>query len=363
VKGVRTVVFVTGASGLLGGAVARRLLREPAPMCALLHERRPRWAARFTDKVHFVSGDITRPRLGLAVGLYRELTERVTEILHCAARTEFSMTRPEAERVNVTGTKNLIAFARDCRNLRKLGVLSTAYVAGRRTGVILEGDLDHRAGFVNAYEESKYRMEQFLRGCRDRLPVSVYRLSTVIGSARTGRVEQFNAVHHALRLYHRGLVPMVPGEEDAPVDLISSDYAADALFHLFTRRYQPGTTYHIVAGEDNCLPLRQFLDSTARLFARFDPRWRLRAVATPPIVPVETFRLLEESIRKTGNTVLVQIMRVMSAFAPQLGFPKRFDGRNTVGGLRGSGIRPRPLGTYYPRIIRWCLNTRWGAPS
>lgn len=359
-KGVQTVVFLTGASGLLGGALARRLVRERVKVCALLHEHRPCWAARRPDAVHFVSGDLARPRLGLAEGLYRELAGRVTEILHCAARTEFSLPRPEAERANVLGTRNLIAFAHDCRHLERLGVLSTVYVAGRRTGVILEGDLAHRAGFVNTYEQSKYRMEQFLRRCRDRLPIAVYRLSTVIGSARTGRVEQFNAVHHALRLYYRGLVPMVPGAEETPVDLISSEYAADALFHLFARRFRPGTTYHIVAGEDNSPPLGQFLESTAGLFDRFDPRWGSRAVASPPIVPVETFRLLEESVRKTGNTVLSQIVRVMSAFAPQLGFPKRFDRRNTVTGLRGTGIRPRPLGTYYPRIIRWCLNTRWG---
>jgi nucleoside-diphosphate-sugar epimerase len=357
------VVFLTGASGLLGGALARRLALDRVPVCAVVHEHRPRWTARSPGTVHFVPGDITRPRLGLGAGPYRELTGRVTEILHCAARPEFSLTRAAATRANVTGTENVIAFAGACRHLRKVGVLSTAYVAGRRTGVILEGELDHRAGFVNAYEQSKYRMEQVLHGCQARLPIAVYRLSTVIGDARTGRVEQFNAVHQALRLFHRGLVPMVPGEDDSLVDLISSDYAADALFHLFARRFQPGTTYQIVAGQENAPPLRQFLDSTAGLFARFDPQWRARAVASPPIVPLETFRLLERSIARTGSTVLSKIVGVMSTFAPQLAFPKRFDSRNTAAALRGSGIRARPLGAYYPRIIRWCLAERWGAGS
>jgi nucleoside-diphosphate-sugar epimerase len=357
-----TVVFLTGASGLLGGALARRLVREPGKLCVLLHARRPPWTARRSDKVRAVSGDIRRARLGLAEGLYRELADRVTEIVHCAARTEFSMPRPEAHRANVMGTRNLIAFAEACRNLQKVGVLSTAYVAGRRRGVIREGDLEHRAGFVNAYEESKCRMERFLRRRRDRLPIAVYRLGTVIGSAETGRVEQLNAVHHALRLYHRGLVPMVPGEAGSPVDLISSEYAADALFHLYARTFQAGTTYHIVAGKDNTMPLGQFLDWTAELFARFDPRWRARAVARPPLVPVETFRRLEASIAQTGNSLLRQIVRVMGAFAPQLGFPKQFDDRNTRRGLRGSGIRPAPLATFYPRIVRRCLDAGWGAP-
>jgi nucleoside-diphosphate-sugar epimerase len=352
---MRSTVLITGASGWLGGAVAQRFLREPVHAIALVHAQLPR------GRMQCVRGDITRRRLGLAAGEYRALASRVTDVLHCAANTEFAVSREIAEKTNLAGTQNVIAFAQECRQLRKIGVLSTVYVAGRRRGEILESELEHRAGFVNAYEASKYRMEQFLRICMDRLPIAVYRLSTILGDARTGRVEGFNALHRALRLYHNGLVPMVPGERSSLVDLISSDYASQAIFHLFRFQFRPGETYHIVAGEKNCPRLSDFLETTADLFARFDNRWRARAVSIPPVAPLETFQLLEESIEKTGNRVLQQIVRGMRVFVPQLCYPKRFDDSNTRKGLTGSGIRPRPLEEYYPKIIRHCLKAQWGS--
>lgn len=353
----RSIALITGVSGLLGGELAERFFRKRLTVCALAHLRAPGWALRENVSVFF--GDITKPRLGLPLKEHAALRSQVTDILHCAATTGFSIPQAEADRVNVSGARNLIAFARGCPNLRKIGVLSTVYVAGRRKGVILEQELNHRAGFVNAYERSKYRMEQFLRRQQKRLPIAVYRLSTIIGDARTGWVAHLNAVHQALRLYYRGLAPMIPGEDDSPIDLISSDFAADAIFHLFHDRFRPGRTYHIVAGEENSLSLREFLELTAALFRRFDTRWISRAVAEPPVVPLETFRLLETSVHKTGNSILGNIVDMMSTFAPQLCYPKRFNDRNTSAGLAGSGIRPRPLREYYPAIIRYCLASRW----
>jgi thioester reductase-like protein len=355
-----TTVLITGASGLIGSALGRRFLREPAALYALVRQRQPNWAEPRRTKVGLLASDITRPLLGLPASAYQEMASTVTEILHCAARTDFRVSQAEAEQVNVEGTRNVLAFASRCKKLQKVGVLSTAYVAGRRQGLIREEDLDHRWGFVNAYEASKYRMERLLRKASGHLPIAVYRLSTVVGNARSGRVEQFNFLHRALRLYHRGWVPMVPGEATGVIDLISSDYAAAAVFHLFHVNFAPGKTYHIVAGEKNSLRLGELLESTEALFARFDGCWRRRAVTPPPIVALETFRLLERSVHETGNVFLEQIASTMGTFAPQLSYPKLFADPNTRAGLRGSGIRPAPLTAYYPRIIRYCLRSRWG---
>lgn len=357
-RGGEPILLITGTSGQVGGALVERFLRKRLTICALAHRQAP---SRVADNVKICFGDITRPGLGLSASVYRALTSQVTEILHCAARTEFSISRAEADLVNVSGARNMVAFARDCRKLRKVGVLSTVYVAGQRKGTILEEDLDHRAGFVNAYERSKYRMEKYLRGQRKRLPIAVYRLSTIIGDARTGRVAHWNAFHQALRLYHRGLIPMVPGGKRSSIDLISLDFATDAVFYLFHNRFQAGKTYHIVAGKENSFGLKEFLEATAGLFARFDERWISRAVSIPPVVSLGTFRLLESSVRRTGNSILGHIVGMISAFVPQLCYPKRFDDRNAVKGLAGSGIQARPLREYYPKIIRYCLAASWGS--
>jgi nucleoside-diphosphate-sugar epimerase len=346
-------MLVTGASGLIGRGLLD-IWRREREIVALTHRNAPLACAEI------VRGDVARPRLGLGRDIYSSLSKRVDAILHCAALTEFTATREDAENVNVHGTLNVLAFARDCSNLERIGVLSTAYVAGRRRGLILERELEHRAGFVNVYEASKYRMEKKLRQAMKELPIAVYRLSTVVGNARTGKVEQFNALHRALRLFYNGLVPMLPGVENSKVDLISSDYAIEAISHLFVKGFSAGQSYHIVARERDLVPLQEFVELTAELFARFDRRWKSRAVMNPPIVPLATFRLLEQSVERAGNPILRQVVHATGAFAPQLCYDKHFDDRNTQRAVRGAGIATPPLRDLYRAVVRYCLRTGWG---
>jgi nucleoside-diphosphate-sugar epimerase len=340
---VRDTVLITGASGLVGAELARRLGRR-YDVIALWHRARP--AGRS------MRGDLTKRNLGLSSSDARALRERVTTIVHAAGGTEFSMTRDAAERVNAGATANLLAFARGCARVQKIILLSTIYVAGKRRGVIREEELAHRAGFVNEYERSKYRAEVLARRAMRDLPLSVVRLSTIIGSSR-GTIAHYNAVHHALRLLHNGLVPMVPGEGESRIDLIALDDATRAIESLLLH-FEPGTTLHVAAGR-TAPRLDDFLRDTMALFARHGNGWRARGVETPPIVPLRTFRLLEATARTTGDIFLQHVMATMSAFAPQLSYPKIFD----TASLERRGIRPRPLVEYYDRVIRFALRRGW----
>jgi nucleoside-diphosphate-sugar epimerase len=333
------MLLLTGAAGVIGRQVLPRLNGE---VVALRH--------RDPIPAPSVAGDIELPDFGLP----RDFLERITGILHCAALTRFSADPADLQRVNVVGTRNLLALARKCPRLEKIGVLSTTYVAGRRTGAIFESELLHRAGFVNPYERSKYQMERMLRENMGRLPIVVYRMSTVVGDV-SGKIVKVHALHQALRLYYHALVPMVPGTAASPIDLISSDYAAACLAHLFTKRFQAGRTYHIAAPESDRLPLERFLASTAVIFSKWNSRWRSGALSPPPIVPLQTFRLLEKSAHVAGNALLRQALAATGLFLPQLSFPKTFDRSQLDADLQSSGIHPVPLATYYPSIVRECV--------
>ena len=326
------MLLLTGASGPLGQALLEWL---PQPVVALQHRSKASGTAT-------IRGDLTDPRW-----LPRECGQ-ITAILHCAALTEFTAPVADLRRVNVEGTRNLLRVARVCPRLERIGVLSTAYVAGRRTGQILESDLEHNCGFVNPYERSKYEMERLLRRAMASLPIAVYRLSTV--------ADRPAALHDALRLYYRALVPMVPGVAGSVVDLISARYAAQSVARLFTNAFDAGKTYHIVAPRADRIALQRFLEITAGLFGEYSPRWRSGALSPPPVVPLKTFEKLERSARLAGNPVLRQVLHATGAFLPQLCYPKDFDTRNVERGLRGSGIRPRPLLEYYPEIVRDCVS-------
>lgn len=135
-------VLVTGADGMLGSAVVRRLRRRPDATII------PVTLARM---------DIT----DLAAVKQVLEAERPTHIIHCAAFTQVDLAEKEklkAFRVNAEGTKNLAFFARelDC----EMVYLSTDYVFDGRS----------RAGYnensrpnpINMYGESKLLGERFV---------------------------------------------------------------------------------------------------------------------------------------------------------------------------------------------------------
>jgi long-chain acyl-CoA synthetase len=139
-------VLVTGATGLLGTDLVRRWTKSSSmPRCiAVLVRDRARWdavARRLAlphDAVVVLEGDVTREGLGLAPDARAWLARRATAMLHLAADTTFSRPLDQARRVNRDGTAHLLALAADCPHVARVAYVSTAFVAGRRTGRVAE---------------------------------------------------------------------------------------------------------------------------------------------------------------------------------------------------------------------------------
>ena len=352
-------VLVTGARGLVGGDVLLRLLREPSgppTVIALLRERAGQEHG-MPDGVEVVRGDITLPGLGLSDAVRGALQERVDGILHCAATTRFNVSRDDAQRINVDGTRHVLDFAAGAPGLRRFGYVSTAFVAGKREGVIREDELEHDAGFVNHYEWSKYRAEQLVRASG--LPWSVYRLSTIVGDSGTGRVRQWNALHQALALYYRGLAPVIPGRPEAPVDLVPDDFVAAAVHHLFTHS-APGETFHVCSGAGRTLRLDELLDRAGEALRAAAPAWRTRAIEPPSIVDGETFELFGRSAQETGHRLFIQVYEAMRCFVPQMLHAKVFDTTRASRVLGAAGIAPPPMDAYFGAVVRYCVTHGWG---
>jgi nucleoside-diphosphate-sugar epimerase len=355
-------VLVTGGTGTLGSELVARFARAGTADVVVL--TRGVLPARVDAARHVrpVIGDIRAgATLGLADAERGALAERVTDIVHAAADTTFNRPLDEARATNVGGTRAVLDFARTCPRLERVACFSTVYVAGRTTGCFGEHDIGGADGFVNSYEQSKAEMEALARERMRDLPIALYRLSTIIGDSRTGAVTGFNAIHHALRLLYQGLAPMVPGSESTRVDLIPVDFAADAAFHLVEHAFAPATTYHLCAGAARSITLGDLLEATMTAFERHRPAWRKRSIARPAIVDLPTYELFVQSVEEAGNQVLLQATRAVQAFAYQLGYPKVFDARVAESVLVPAGISVPEVLDYYDGVVRWCIETNWGA--
>ena len=344
-------VLLTGASGVIGRALLPRLAARSDVRSVFALTRR-----ELTDawpKTEVLRGDITE----LQGTDWPQRQKQITAIIHAAADVRFSAPRRELWRTNVVGSDSVLRFAALCPQLSRAVFLSTVHVAGKRQGTIEEHQLEHACGFVNDYEESKYQAELRIRGHMATLPISVIRLSTVIGSS-TGDVSRLAAIHHALRFYYHSLAPMIPGTADSPVDLVPLDFAADAILELTLGSFQPGRTFHVCGGRDR-LTLAELLDLTMECFLRYRPSWRKRAIEKPAIVDLRTFDLLVRSLEEVGDEGLASSLGVLKYFAPQLAFPKEFDDRLAARILADAGLLRPAVREYFPRIVEKLIDTGW----
>jgi nucleoside-diphosphate-sugar epimerase len=139
-----------------------------------------------------------------------------------------------------------LAFAEAAPRLSRIAHVSTAFVAGKRTGLVRETELEHDFGFLNTYQQSKYEAELLVRRYRESLPVVVLRPSIVLDGQ--GSTRRRSAFRFAFELVKRGLMPAVPGTATTPVDLVTEDDAARAIARLLFLPRANGA-YHVAGGE------------------------------------------------------------------------------------------------------------------
>jgi nucleoside-diphosphate-sugar epimerase len=365
-------VLVTGAGGMVGRELVRRLLMETEDHLELLirpiHglavedylrdvvEIEP---ARFKSRVTVLGGDCTQDRLGLPDDAIGRLRRETSHIVHAAAITRFDLPLERARQLNTATVARVLDLAKSCARLERFFFVSTVYVAGRRTGIILERDRTQPDGFVNTYERSKYEGEALVAAAAGEVPSVVFRLSTLFGDARSGRVGHFTAPHQALRIIYSGLASMLPGDPACRVDLIPVDYAVGAMAALLDSA-RPGETFHLAAGADRSFTLQEIVDASHEALGERDPSWRARAYPKPTFSTLEVFDLYVASVRQANNVLLARVLGALEHFVGQLAYPKEFDRSTVLEHLPDYDRKMPHIREYFARVVDYCLETEWG---
>jgi long-chain acyl-CoA synthetase len=356
-------LLITGATGLVGGRVLERILGSDPDRHVFVLVRDPaRWHAHAlrrripASRLTAVQGDLTQPGLGLRPDVRAALERRVHALVHSAADVVFSRSLEAARRVNTTGTERVVELAAHCNRLTRFVHVSTAFVAGRRTGRVFERDNGDAHGFVNAYEQSKYEGERAVRDSG--LPWVVVRPSSIVCDGPDGHVSQFNAAHLALRLCHAGLSSMIPGDETNPVDFVPADYVADCIALFLRAAGVEGATFHVCTG-DRAISLGELLGQAYAIWSE-SREWRRRGIPRPALTDLETYRLFERAVQDTADERLRAITRSLSHFIPQVALPKWFDTSHTEAVTRR---QPPEALHFWPRVIRHLVDSRWAAEA
>jgi thioester reductase-like protein len=341
-------LLLTGATGFVGMELLARVLEQTdRDVVALVRAADDSAAQARIDelletlvapgtrphrgRVRGVAADLETPGLGISPMQRARITSSVTAVVHCAASVSFTLPLEEARRINVEGTRQMVKIATEAHErgvLKRFVHVSTAYVAGDRTGLISEHDGDVGQGFRNTYERTKLEAEQLVTASD--LPAAIVRPSVIVGDSSTGWTQAFNVIYWPLQAFARGLFPRVPGDPGASLDIVPVDTVANALLELL-RGPVRGGAFHVVAGADT--PSNAELATMAA--EAFD--------AEPPV-----FVALGED---------EQAEKLAGALVPYFSVRSTFDARRARELL---GATPPPLARYFPSLMRYAREASWG---
>jgi nucleoside-diphosphate-sugar epimerase len=248
-------VLVTGAAGLIGGALVAQLAERGHAVSALVHKRHeildhagavvPSRAGGVANagEVVTLAGDVRTDGLGLVQ------LPAVDLVVHAAAVTAFDAADEVYQAVNVGGARAALEAARAVG--AGLLQVSTAYVCGRTDGAVLPGFVGET--FTNGYEASKARAEALVR--RGGAPFAIARPSVVVGDWAEGRISRFENIYMIFKLIAEGRVRSLPAAVGATLDLVPIDHVVAGLVVMAERFADfSGETVHLVGAAPTPVP-------------------------------------------------------------------------------------------------------------
>ncbi|TSC77600.1 MAG: hypothetical protein G01um101433_517 [Parcubacteria group bacterium Gr01-1014_33] len=340
-----TTVLLTGSTGTFGKFLARELLVYNELNLILLvrgtsqEDTRARAQESLgiqSDRVEVFHSDLLKDHLGLSESEYSDIMGRVTHILHAAASIRFNLPLGEARLSNVKTTENILSFVADCPRLTRFGFVSTAMVAGKRSGLIMESEFEHTAGFKNTYEQSKYEAEALVRANAEKFPVVIFRpplIITPVSSENLGGPVNF--LELATSLVARGRLPFIPGSEKSTVDVVNGVDAARRMCELMLKERLSHTTYHITNG---------IKAPTVRVIHTLMEQRFGRAIPLEFCGDMEAFMRRVREVPWYRPAMRIAYKRTAS-FLPEAAYPKVFDNRNTLSELHITRIGEDPADT------------------
>lgn len=341
-----SIHLLTGFPGFIGRRLAARLLDDGSAdrLAAIVEPRMMATAQEAVagldgERIELLAGDVTRPRLGLEADDYERLTADIAVVHHLAAVYDLAVPLEVAQRVNVDGTGNVLVLCRDCERLERLNYVSTAYVAGERTGTVYEHELLFGQRFKNHYESTKFQAEVWVRSELDRVPTTILRPAIVVGDSRTGETQKFDGPYYVLRFIaasvRRGLPIANIGRGSAPFNVVPVDFIVDALLAAGADPAAAGETLHLC--DPDPLSVAELFGLLCRAYAGTEPRLRV----PPPIVAAA---LRVEPVRRFFGGAPPQSIRYLN-------HPVHYDTRRAEELLGRHGLSCPPFGDYARSLV------------
>jgi NAD(P)-dependent dehydrogenase (short-subunit alcohol dehydrogenase family) len=351
--------FVTGATGFIGKRLVKKLLeRKGAVVHFLIRQEsadkvaglREFWGAS-AARVHPVYGDLTTKKLGVSADDIKKLKGQVDHFYHLAAVYDLSADAESQIAVNIEGTRNTVELAKaiDAGHFHHV---SSIAAAGLYEGVFREDMFDEAENYEHPYFMTKHESEKIVRKeCK--VPWSVYRPAMVVGDSSTGEMDKIDGPYYFFKLIQRMrqlLPPWMPsvGLEGGRINIVPVDFVVNALDVISHQKDINKRCYHLVD------PVGYRIGDVLDIFSKaaHAPKMNL-------FINAALLGFIPKSVKK-GLMALAPVRRVRNAVMKDLAipesvmdfvnYPTRFDCRDTLAALKGSGVECPNLKDYAWRL-------------
>lgn len=360
---MKTIV-IAGANGFMGNRLLAEALTQGYHVICLARNSKDETAqervlneleenmsqediSSFISHIEVLQYDITKEDLGLSAEVRARINETATDVFNFVGDTNFF---PKNLKMflatNVDGPAYMAQAL--CQRGQVFHHVSTAYVSGNRSGVILESELDVEQKFKNDYEQYKMIGEKrIIKVCTDNdIKYNIFRPSIVIRRHSVhGKSPNLNHFYsfvglidilrqdaqnqeHASKKDPVNIPVRFPGNPRSTLNMVDLDYSVSAVLAISQKPHEKDETYHLV----NPAPLsnQEFIDIIMDLYE------------------VTGFEIVEDvsSLKKlTFRERLIK--RGLSNYIDYFFVKPDYDDTHTRNALKGTGITCPPFDSHY----------------
>ena len=320
--------FVTGGTGFIGRSLIRQLVERGYQVQALARSQRGAEALRALG-ASIVPGDVTDRES------MRAAMRGSDVVFHLAAIYDYS---PEAlaqcAAVNVDGTRNVLGLAHELK-VPKIIYTSSLAVFGDTHGELPDETYRSDGPFLTEYDRTKWQAHyEVAEGLiAQGAPIIIVMPGAVYGPGDESWLAD------AMRLFHRGLLPVVPGPETILTYAYVDDVAEGHI--LAAEKGRLGESY-ILAGP--AVPLGEMVDFWALLTGKRPPTARIPARFLNGLAPAAGRLQSAVSLPEMFGPDMVRMLGAS------------YSGRSDKARAE-LGWRPRPLQTGMLETFEWIAAT------